>query len=162
MVNANIAGAHPLGNSEGVLDLANIFHALFEHYTHYKSPMITNLFYALRTVVGLGFAACLTDAAYSACYQPHLKCFLNYDRGDFQKHPDVLGILANHVANMIFLAARNFQMNHCRASYQEFINNINDLLKNVIVTELGKGKEARKILSMLQHKEERNLSCFHP
>lgn len=108
--------------------------------------MAGNCIQSLRILVGLGFTTCLTDDVYTACYQPYLNCFLKYDRGNFQKHPSVSKLLANDIANMIRLAVKSFQGQHCPVCHKEFMNIIKGILEDVIVVEIGKRKEAKQIL----------------
>ncbi len=154
MVTASLAGAHFLRNNDDnkVSRLANLLQVLFEHYTSHSSSTANDLIRMLRTLVGLGFTTCLTDHVYTVCYQPYLHCFIQHDRGNFQKHCVALVLLSQTVANMVALAMDSFYIRCGPIYYPCFLNTLKNILDDVIITEANQHDEAKEVLGLLQHK----------
>jgi hypothetical protein len=153
MVIASLAGAHPLRNEDDdVSRLAGLFHILFKHYTSYSSPMATELIQALRTLVGLGFTACLANNALITNYQIYLNRFFDYDHGDFRNHPGALIFLSEAISNMVMLAIQNFRKLPYSGYDKIFFRTIEKITGNVVFNSVGKTEEAKQIFSRLQSK----------
>lgn len=155
MVIASLAGARLLRNDEAdVSRLASLFHLLFEYYSSHSSPTVVELVQSLRTLAGLGFTVCLEEEVYTTCYQPYLNCFLQHDRGNFQKHQGALLLLAQTMANMVMLAMEGFRSFHRPIYYQGFINVIKSILDDVIMVEDDQRENAQQMFELLNRRQE--------
>ncbi len=152
MVPTSVAAAPPSRNGD-IIRLAELFHISFEYYATHESPLGDDFVRDVRTLVGLGFAACLADGSYIGCYQPYLTYFLNHDHGDFRKHSGALKPLSDAIAHMVLLAVSSFRilrdLNY-PDYYQAFINVVKKTTNNIRTNMAGKNEQAREILKRLQ------------
>ncbi len=114
--------------------------------------MAANFIQTLRILVGLGFTVCLADKASITGYQAYLHRFLHYNEGDFRNHPDALLFLAQSIANMVLLAIQSLSRLPHSCYGKLFIQTIREIMQNVVLNSVGKGKEAKQVLEQLQNK----------
>lgn len=131
--------------------LAQILQKSFDYYANHNSAFFKEYLQALRTVVGLGFSAVLTDEFLLTCYQNYLNPFINCGKGDFKVHEGSLLGIAQQTAEMVRIATISFQALQYPRYYADYIGALHYVMKRIAtIGELtDEESDADRILNYL-------------
>jgi hypothetical protein len=144
MANGILAG-EPLSRND-LLTIVQILEQSFDYYVNHNSPFFPEYLQALRTLIGLGFAAALADKNLLYVYQSYLGGFLMQEEIDFKVNPGTNRGIAQSIAEMIHIASICFYALKFPRYYTDFIAALHTIL---VVPGLGEQKEAKRIVEQL-------------
>ena len=145
MAKGILAGEPLLRNDLFVL--AQKFEHSLDYYTNHNSPFFSDYLRAVRTLVGLGFTAALSDRHLLYLYQPHLARFLAAEERDFKlSHESKKGV-ARAVAEMVYTASLCFYTLKFPQYYNDFIA----VLRYILTQVPGTSSEQKEVGHLLEH-----------
>ena len=128
--------------------ITSLLEQSFDYYLNLYSPFFSDYLRALRTVVGLGFAAVLADRSLLSIYQWYLNHFMQQNEGDFREAISAKTHIAQCTAEMVGTAVISFQALGHPLYYGDFLQALHYILTH-ITTLANQTKEAERILNGL-------------
>ena len=146
MAKASLA-VHPLSRND-ISIIAKLLEQSFDYYLNHISPFYSDYLCSLRTVVGLGYTAVLTDTFKLSTYQRYLNCFIEQKKGDFRKAEGAKKLIAQVTAEMVGTAVSSFKVLRYPLYYGEFVKALHHTIATVPRLTIA-NNEADRIISRL-------------
>jgi hypothetical protein len=144
----NTLAALPLSSND-IYTLAQIFHSTFQYYCTVFDPSEKDYLREISTLVGLGFAAILTDGDLLCFHEPRLQTFMRFYQ-KFKEHPEYLQMFSRAIAEIVSGAAFVFRFVKYPAYHEEFTRLLRKALNHFHVG--AGGTECNRLFDLLSQK----------
>jgi hypothetical protein len=140
--------AVPCSHNDGIAHLSGLIEISHVYYATQNDCGLVEFVSLLRTIIGLGFTACLVAGYDAMNYQTYFLRFIHHRYGNPEASM-TLPQLADSVSRMVELALGSFCALGYPDYYKSFIQAIAKVIDNPQVKASTKSEHARQLLELL-------------